>query len=420
MSFCGGLIRRLLEAGFVFLLITFLPGLPPNMEFTAYSITEPRELEGALAVNNKLNGAERIGEGELIAPEAFAVANKTLYFGLKGGEIKKLAPGGKISSVINLGRPCGGFWDEQNCGRPLGMQFDKHGMLYVVDGYFGIFKINVATGKSMQIISTEKPIEGKMAKIANSVAVSSDGSVYWTVSSCDVGLQDGVLSLFGDGSGRVFKFDPIKKTNTLLVDKLLFANGIVLSSKEDFLVVAETQKARLLRYWLKGPMAGSTEVFLDGLPGLPDNLRSNGKGGFFVPLVAPRFKTFPSPHELLAPYPLVRRFLARLLSLIELPFELIHRNFPNEITGRITYWVNNFAIVTPLLPKALIVLEVNEAGEITDTLQSTDNNVCSVSDIEFVDQTYYLGSPFNEFLGRVKTRIPIHVKVSTDAPATKS
>ncbi|KAF4518107.1 hypothetical protein B566_EDAN007808 [Ephemera danica] len=380
MSFCGSLIRRVLEAGFVFLLITFLPGLPPNMEFTAYSVTEPRELEGVLAVNNKLNGAERIGEGELIGPEGFAVANKTLYFGLKGGEIKKLSPNGKISTVINLGRPCGGYWDEQNCGRPLGMQFDKHGMLYVVDSFYGIYKVNVATGKSMQIISTEEPIEGKIAKTANSVAVSNDGSaVYWTVSSCDVGLHNGVLSFFGDGSGRVFKFDPIKKTNTLLMDKLHFANGIVLSSKEDFLVVAETHRARLLR-----------------------------------------LKTFPSPHEVLAPYPVVRRFLARLLSLIEMPFELIHRNFPNEITGKITFWVNNFEMIMPLFPKALIVLEVNEAGEVIDTLQSTDNNVCSVSDIVFVDQTYYLGSPFNEYLGRVKTRIPIHVKVSTDAPPTKS
>jgi hypothetical protein len=82
--------------------------------------------------------------------------------------------------------------------------------------------------------------------------------------------------------------------------------------------------------------------------------------------------------------------------------------------------MNNFAMVSPLLPKALIVLEVDETGEITSTLQSTDSKVCSVSDIEFVDQTYYLGSPFNDYLGRVKTRIPIHVKVSSEQKPTKS
>jgi hypothetical protein len=77
--------------------------------FFFFSVKEPRDLEGVLAVNNKLNGAERIGEGELLGPEGFAVANNTLYFGIRGGEIKKLSPGGKISTVINLGHPCGKY-----------------------------------------------------------------------------------------------------------------------------------------------------------------------------------------------------------------------------------------------------------------------------------------------------------------------
>jgi hypothetical protein len=41
-----------------------------------------------------------------------------------------------------------GAWDEQNCGRPLGMQFDRHGMLYVVDAYYGIYKVNVNSGEN--------------------------------------------------------------------------------------------------------------------------------------------------------------------------------------------------------------------------------------------------------------------------------
>lgn len=39
-----------------------------------------------------------------------------------------------------------GTWDEKKCGRLLGMEFDKHGMLYVADAYYGIYKVNVNSG----------------------------------------------------------------------------------------------------------------------------------------------------------------------------------------------------------------------------------------------------------------------------------
>lgn len=51
---------------------------------------------------------------------------------------------------------------------------------------------------------------------------------------------------------RLFKFDPIKKINTMLVDKIHFANGLALSEEEDFVVVAESLRCRLIRcaiYW---------------------------------------------------------------------------------------------------------------------------------------------------------------------------
>lgn len=43
------------------------------------------------------------------------------------------------------------------------------------------------------------------------------------------------------------------------------------------------------RYYLRGDKKGTTEVFNDGLPGSPDNIRSNGKGGFYISLIAPRY-----------------------------------------------------------------------------------------------------------------------------------
>lgn len=42
------------------------------------------------------------------------------------------------------------------------------------------------------------------------------------------------------------------------------------------------------RYSLSGAKKGKTEVLIDGLPGYPDNIRSNGRGGFYISLLFSR------------------------------------------------------------------------------------------------------------------------------------
>lgn len=38
------------------------------------------------------------------------------------------------------------IFEEDICGRPLGLKFDNAGNLYVADAYYGIFKYNIAKG----------------------------------------------------------------------------------------------------------------------------------------------------------------------------------------------------------------------------------------------------------------------------------
>ena len=40
---------------------------------------------------------------------------------------------------------------------------------------------------------------------------------------------------------------------------------------------------QLFRYWLEGPTAGTHELFAD-LPGYPDNIRRDARGGYWVAL----------------------------------------------------------------------------------------------------------------------------------------
>ena len=69
------------------------------------------------------------------------------------------------------------------------------------------------------------------------------------------------------GSDLVRNDPATGKTETLLKD-LYFANGVTLSANEDFVLVNETYRYRITRYWLSGEKAGTHDVFIDNLPGL--------------------------------------------------------------------------------------------------------------------------------------------------------
>lgn len=54
----------------------------------------------------------------------------------------------------------------------------------------------------MQLVSVDQEIDGKKPKLPNSVTVASNGDLYWTDSSTEFILQDGIFDMLADGSGR--------------------------------------------------------------------------------------------------------------------------------------------------------------------------------------------------------------------------
>jgi sugar lactone lactonase YvrE len=107
------------------------------------------------------------------------------------------------------------------------------------------------------------------------VAVAKNGDIYWTDSSSDFTIQDGVYSFFANPSGRLIHYSRSGRKNTVLLDKLWFANGLALSPDEDFVVVSETHASRLQKCFLKGAQKGNCEIFVEGLPGMTDNVTIN-------------------------------------------------------------------------------------------------------------------------------------------------
>lgn len=387
------------------LALLFAPGFPPyDVEFTAYELTPMKKLEGELAPNGKLNGAERLFENLIHGPESLEYVDGVLYTGVHGGLVLKIIDN-KLIPFVKFGKSCDGVYQEHICGRPLGLHFDPNSkFLYVADAYYGLFKVNTTTGTTYQLVRPDTLIEGKTPKLFNSVVVASDGSVYWTDSDTNFDLKNLVFSMLADGSGRLIRYNPKDETNTVLVDGIAFANGIVMAEDESFILIAETVKCRILRYYLKGPKKGTYDVFADGLPGSPDNLKRDEHGNFYLGIVIPKdAELTPAFVRNIGKYPLLRKLIARFLATLQSGLQLLDSNWSNRILQKAVHAIGHCETLLSVIPpiKRVTIIKFNKNGDIIDSLQTTDNSLVGICEIQFVGKYAYLASPFNHFLARV-------------------
>ena len=127
------------------------------------------------------------------------------------------------------------------------------------------------------VLATEA--EGVPFGFIDNLDVASDGAVYFSDASSKFHAPDYRLDLLeARPHGRLLRYDPVTRETRVLLPKLYFANGVALSRNEDFLVVGETYRYRLTRYWLKGEKAGTSDILLDNLPGFPDNVGRKPEG----------------------------------------------------------------------------------------------------------------------------------------------
>lgn len=370
------------------------------------SIEKPLDLTGPLALNSYLDKAERILEGRLGGPEHILVVGKDLYTGLNTGEVVRIN-GNHITHVAKFGQPCEGHYEERKCGRPLGMVHDAvNNRLIVADAYYGIWEVDLKNGGAKkQLISPEIIVQGENPRkcaLFNSVALASNGDIYFTDSSSEFGLEDGLFTVMANPSGRLIHWDRKKNVATALIDELAFANGLLLSPNEEFIVVSETQRALILKYFLRGAKKGTWEPFVTGLPGHTDNLMPSGTNGFWVPLITARDSENPSLMASLAQVPLVRKFLLRMLYLIEFPLKMINQVYPNEYTQKAAYWWGSFGSASWAFPPRTTLVKVDWTGKVVGALHGMDKSVHSIAHVAEDGDYLYLGGPFINYMGRVK------------------
>ena len=277
---------------FVFAIIFILR--PAPIDPVAYTPVDAPELSGLLEPNNLLVNAELFAVGKIQGPEEVAVdSHGRIYAGSQNGKIIRFLPDGHLEVFANTK------------GRPLGIKFDKDENLVVCDSYKGLLWINPAG--DIKVLATSA--EGVPFKFTNALDISEDGTIYFTDASSKYGQNEYLYDLLESRPhGRFMAYNQATGKTEVILKNLYFANGVALSQQEDFVLINETSRYRILRYWLKGPKAGTHDIFIDNLPGFPDNISSNGKGTFWLALFTIRNKAA----DMLHPIPFLKAQLTKL------------------------------------------------------------------------------------------------------------
>ncbi|XP_038607055.1 adipocyte plasma membrane-associated protein [Tachyglossus aculeatus] len=280
------------------------------------SFKEPPSLTGVLQPNVKLRQAERLFENQLIGPESISNIGDVMFTGTADGRIVKIESG-ELTTVARLGKgPCKTREDEPTCGRPLGIRVGPNGTLFVADAYQGIFEVDPNTGDVRQLLSSQTPIEGKKMSFVNDLAITRDGrKIYFTDSSSKWQRRDYLLLVMeGTDDGRLLEYDTVTREVKILMDGLRFPNGVQLSPAEDFVLVAETTMARIRRFYVSGLMKGGADMFVENMPGFPDNIRGSSSGGYWVAMSVVRLNPGFSMMDFLSQRPWIKRIVFKLLS----------------------------------------------------------------------------------------------------------
>lgn len=280
----------------VLLVLGYLLLWPTPIDPAAWSPPPAPDLQGRFERNNELAAIERLADGVGLGPEGLAFDSEGwLYTGLEDGRIIRLRPDGSGVEV----------WAEVP-GRPFGLDFDHNGNLIVAGGDAGLLAL--APDGSQAVLASGEG--GQAFQLVNGVAVARNDLIYFTDSSHRFGPRKSTYDLMEHRpNGRLLVYDPGTGETQRLMGELYHPNGIAISADQTYLLVAETGRYRVLRYYLGGGQAGESQVFIDNLPGFPDGISAVSPDLFWLALVSPRLENV---DQILLPRPFLRDVIMRL------------------------------------------------------------------------------------------------------------
>ncbi|KAL3377806.1 hypothetical protein AABB24_003950 [Solanum stoloniferum] len=258
--------------------------------------------------NQMLRRSEKIGVNQLLSPEDVAYDQKSgvIYTGCVDGWVKKVkvnesAAGSTVEDWVFTG------------GRPLGLALGRHGEVIVADADKGLL-LNVTSVGEIKVLTEEA--EGLKFKLADAVDVAEDGIIYFSDASYKYNIEQYIYDILeGRPNGRLLSYDPsTKQTKTLLSD-LYFANGVAVSPDQNYVIFCETPLRKCKKYYIKGEKKGSVDMFVDNLPGFPDNIRYDGEGHYWIAFASEKTYSW----DLTLRYPFIRKIMAIMVKYVGQP-----------------------------------------------------------------------------------------------------
>ncbi|CAL8113054.1 unnamed protein product [Orchesella dallaii] len=391
------------------MVLLFVPGIPPDIDLKPFHIEPPRQLKGWFESNHILDEAELYYEGPNPGMESVVVLDdNNIITGDQSGAVFKVTGKQQASNITQLKYPCAtalyGGGDGKSCGWPLGMRLDNDENLIIMDFFGGMAKVTLKTGSYETIVPKDTKINGKSGETED-VDIAKDGMIYWTDGTTHDNFFEEMMS---QPSGRLIRYNPFTKTNVVLLDDLHFSNGVCLSDDDEFVLVAEMGSACVRRYYLSGTKKGTSDTFINGLPGYPDNIRPNGRGGFYVMLFSPWNEQYSMRTHLFSPYPLLRKFILRTLHLLLAAVRQAKTVFPdNTYVNDIENYIIKFGPILNSLgaPRIATVVELSKQGEIIGVFYGRNGSIHSLSQITVGKEYAYLVAPFNNKMWRIKLEI---------------
>jgi sugar lactone lactonase YvrE len=320
------------------------------------------EATGVFAENRLLSDAELLADGQLYHPEDVVFdAEGNLYTGTGDGKIYRITfdENGEVDDVETFA---------EIDGRPLGLRFDHQGNLIVAVPHLGL--VSIDTQGMVHLLTDE--VDNTPITFADHLDIASNGTIYFSDASTAHYPGWPYDALEGKPHGRLLRYDPVTEETNVLLDGLYFANGVVLSPDEDYILITESFRYRITRYWLHGDRENTTDVFADNLPILPDNISVDHEGDYWT-TGNPRSGLLDRLHG--------SSFAKRQLA--KLPIDFL-RELPNRGDDRSGY-----------------IVRMSPEGEVKRTYQDPDGRrVYNLSAVVRRGDELYIGTLYGQAIGR--------------------
>lgn len=309
-------------------LVAYLAFWPTPADPVAWHPPKDAGYTGAHARNQKLADLQQLSLASGQEGPEFIVANGgVLYTGLSNGDVLKINTDGQQPEVVvNTG------------GRPLGLDVDGQGRLLVADAMKGLLRVSGhgADAKVETLLDkVSHPVADDRVRYADAVKVGPGGIIWLTDASRRFGAKEwgstfeaSVLDVLEHScTGRVIAQDPNTLVARVAIAGMCFPNGIEFSRDGKTMYLSETGTYRILAVDLaklslvrtaagdngvptldQALKQGAARVFVDNLPGFPDNLTRSASNRLWVGLTKPRSPVI----DAVAAYPFMRQLTLRL------------------------------------------------------------------------------------------------------------